>query len=93
MLYQFTIKIDPDIPRTTPKSALRILHVGSRLYGRIYYAKWIKGDKMIFDLIPIRIVNEPLMYNKIDGKIYANLNSTTSKFFLGPDKNYNEETL
>lgn len=53
-------------------------------YMRLYSYRWIKADKLILDLIPVRKGKEGFMYDKVSGKLYGN--SGSGKFIVGPDK-------
>lgn len=52
-------------------------------YFKLYSFKWIKGDKTILDLIPVRIGSVGYMYDRVSGKLFGN--SGTGHFILGPD--------
>lgn len=55
-------------------------------YQRLYSFKLTKGNRVELDLIPVRIGNVGLLYNKVDGKLlFANQGS--GRFMLGPDIN------
>lgn len=66
-----------------PLSIFGYASQGCRTYMRLYYFKWIEGEKIIFDLIPVRVGDEGYMYDKVSGKLFGN--SGTGKFILGPD--------
>lgn len=61
------------------------------VYGRFYFFKVSKADKVVLDLIPVRVGNEGFMYDKVSGKLYGN--SGDGRFILGPDvtKPYDKE--
>lgn len=53
--------------------------------SRIYSFKWVKGDKTILDLIPVRKGNIGYFYDKISGKLLSA--STPEALVIGPDIN------
>lgn len=64
--------------RNTPTSSGNL----RPLVGRIYYFKWVKGDNVILDLIPVSKDGEGYMYDRVSGKMFGN--SGSGKFILGP---------
>lgn len=50
---------------------------------RTYYFKWIKDNKVIMDMIPVRKDGVGYMYDKVSRKLFANAN--TGNFIIGPD--------
>lgn len=56
---------------------------GSACICRIYSFKWIKGNNVIFDLIPVRKDGIGYMYNKVTGELIANTDNGV--FIIGPD--------
>lgn len=59
---------------------------GSKALIKVYSFVLKKADKLIFDMIPVRKGNEGYLYNKVDGKLYGNVNDADgSHFLLGPD--------
>lgn len=51
--------------------------------GRIYYLKWVKGNKVVLDLIPVRKDDEGFLYDKVSHKLYGA--KGTGKLIIGPD--------
>ena len=51
---------------------------------RLYSFIFLKGNKVIQDLIPVRKGNVGCMYDKISGQLFGN--GGTGNFILGPDK-------
>lgn len=62
----------------------KIFNVNSRYtYGRLYRFKWVKGDKILIDLVPVRKGNIGYMYDRVSGKLYGG--RVTQQFIVGPD--------
>lgn len=53
------------------------------LYGKIYYFKISKNNKLLLDLIPVRIEDVGYMYDKVSKQILSN--TEEGVFILGPD--------
>lgn len=50
---------------------------------QIYFFKWIKGNDVIFDLIPVRKDGKGYMYDRVSGKLFGSM--TDNDFIVGPD--------
>lgn len=55
----------------------------TKWYGNIYYVKISQGNKIIMDLIPVRVGSVGYMYDKISGRLLGN--DGTGDFVLGND--------
>lgn len=51
---------------------------------RVYNAKMWQTNKLVRDLIPVRVGTTGYMYDKVSGQLFGN--SGTGSFMLGPDK-------
>lgn len=57
--------------------------LGRQTWGRLYYFKVEKAGVLVCDIIPVRIGNKGLLYDKVSGKLFSH--SGTGKIIIGPD--------
>lgn len=55
----------------------------NQVYARFYYLRLVKNNKIILDLIPVRIGNVGYIYDKVKGELLDNLGD--GHYILGPD--------
>ena len=67
----------------TNTAKIRILKTDTK--ARIKSFKWVKGNNVMFDMIPVRVGQVGYMYDKVSGQLFGN--SGTGNFILGNDVN------
>ena len=72
----------PNEPNS-PFLLLGDLSLQKQTWGKLYYFKVVDNEKILIDLIPVRIADEGFMYDRVSGKLFGNVG--TGKFILGPD--------
>ena len=75
--------VEPDTAGNKNTVVARIFNPHKNPCMIVYYLKWYKANKLILDLIPVRIGDEGFMYNKVDGTLFGN--AGTGRFILGND--------